>query len=324
VQKRICRCPGEESTGIEVINSEGDARLSDSTGILTVDVGGTWTRVALMHGTLDLLAKETAPTPIGDIDNLVQTIYELCCKAEKSSGITASTIGLALGCAVDSETGTIIAGRKLGLSPGLDILGAVKNKFRMPAIVRTEISMAALGETLAGCAQGLSNVIVLTIGTGLGVGVIINGHLYRGSSASAGEIGHIPVVNSRDARLCSCGQRGCLEAYVTAPSLVAGTAATPEGVVQAACDGDPSAKSALLVTAGYIGLTIAICANTFDPELIVLRGGFIEAIWPLISQFALATAAERSIPHLADVRLSPLGKDGVFYGLAAEMLGSKR
>jgi glucokinase len=292
--------------------------------LLVVDVGGTWTRVAIMRGASEILGRETAPTPRGDVEKLIRTISDLRHRVESLSGVEASAIGLALGCAVQPDGGIIVSGQKLGFSQGTDILTPIQDLLQLPTIVRTEISMAAIGEIIAGSARGMHDLVVLTIGTGLGAGIIIGGRLYRGCTGIAGEIGHIPVVRSSDARVCACGRRGCLEAYAAAPSLVTNDVTdkedTPESIVQSALDGDLTAKGLLIETAGYIGLAISICANTYDPEIVILRGGFISAIWPIISAEAMHAVARWSLARHVNVRISSLGEDGVFFGLAAELL----
>lgn len=276
-----------------------------------------------MQGSAKILARANVRTPRNGADGLAQAIARLSSTVQQSAGVSADAAGLAVGCPVSLD-GAVRSGEKLSLSSTSDVLGAVRRVLRLPVIVRTELSMAALGELAMGTLCGFSDVVVLTIGSGLGAGVIADGRLYRGSSGTPGEIGHIQVVRSGNARLCACGRRGCLEAYASAKSLVVDIEglpeASPESVLEAAGRGDIDAKRLLRKTARYIGLAISICANAYDPQVILLRGGFARAAWPLISLTALESAARSSVAGQVEVRLSALGDDGVFFGLAAELM----
>jgi len=195
----------------------------------------------------------------------------------------------------------------------------------LPTRIRTELSMAALGEFATQTATRYNDIVVVTIGTGLGVGVVIGGRLWLGVRGLTGEIGHIPVVGSEDALPCHCGRRGCLELYSTAGALTrratSGKWKAPEEVVAAAFSGQEEALAMITQTGRFIALAALICRNAYDPEAIVLRGGFIRAIWSLISDVVASPPEDHSLwPHVP-VKLSSLGDDGVFWGLLQECIG---
>jgi glucokinase len=291
--------------------------------LFAVDVGGTSTRAALVQASNDeILARDVIPTPLGELERLLVGLDGLKRRLERRAGLQADGVGLAFACPVDPRTGTIGLSDKLGLEPGTDVVGLLQERMPLPCLVGTELSMAALGEYVCGAGQGHSDLVVLSIGTGIGAGVIAGGELLLGASGSAGEVAHHPIDLSNDARPCLCGRKGCLEAYACAGSVtfVDGTPSpsTPRQVLEAARAGDAAALEAVRTTGRYIGLTLVICINVYNPELIVLRGGFGRAIWPLIAPQARHIVETASLVPDTPVAISPLADDGVFFGLAAQ------
>jgi glucokinase len=171
----------------------------------------------------------------------------------------------------------------------VDVRQALSPYWDVPIAVSNDANAAALGEGLFGAGQGLRDFIVVTLGTGLGSGLVVNGALVTGSTGYAGELGH---SNADPAgRPCGCGLRGCLETYVSAPGLVrtarelaaraepgplsrlAPEAWTAKAVSQAALDGDPSAREAFAVTGAILGRKLADVVVLTSPEAIFLFGG---------------------------------------------------
>lgn len=298
-----------------------DMSINDSNSVLlAVDVGGTFTRGALVR-IFDhrILARAKLETHIGDVQGLLRDLKALSEKLEHRVTTAPVAAGIALACPVDPQKNITGFSQKLGLESGTNLIALLQDALSLPSFVHTELSMAALGEHTCGLGQGHSSVVVLTVGTGVGAGVIANNQLLLGATGSAGEIAHIPVAFSNDARPCLCGRRGCLEAYANARSVTfrdgQRSDLTPRQVVKSAQAGKTVALEALRVTGNYIGLAIAICINAYNPELIVLRGGFIRAVWPLVSNEALNIVTNMSLAPDTPVKLSPLRDDGVFLGL---------
>ena len=172
----------------------------------------------------------------------------------------------------------------------------MQKEFNVPVKVDNDVRCAALAELNFGAGIGCKNLICITVGTGIGSGIIINGKIVRGASNAAGEIGHIKL-KMHDGLLCGCGDRGCLEAYASGPSIVAMAkeyvlggksakfreiagsvdAITPAIVAQAANEGDSVAKKIFEITGEYIGIGLTSVVNLLNPEKIVIGGGVADA-----------------------------------------------
>jgi len=166
----------------------------------------------------------------------------------------------------------------------------------LPATLDNDANCATLGEWWTGAARGARNVVGITIGTGIGGGLILDGRLYHGSSDMAGEIGHTTIDSN--GRRCKCGNYGCLEAYTSGPaiaerareaidaqdgsmlmSLVDGRREriTAQTVYEASEKGDPLAREVVRDTARFLGAGIANLLNTFNPDCVVIAGGVTQA-----------------------------------------------
>ena len=168
----------------------------------------------------------------------------------------------------------------------------LKRKLKLPVFIDNDVNVMALGEATYGAAKGFSQVVCMTLGTGVGGALILNGELYRGATFSAGEIGHIPV--SREGPLCACGSRGCFETYVgnraiskyakerikagersTALDGVGGrlNRLTPEVLSRAARKGDRLSLSIWREVGEWVGIALAGVVNMYNPDRIVIGGG---------------------------------------------------
>jgi glucokinase len=184
-----------------------------------------------------------------------------------------------------------------------------RGRVGVPVVVENEASCGGWGERSAGSGQGRQHVLLVTLGTGIGGGIVLGGRLYRGHHGFAGEIGHMVV--DPDGPPCPCGQRGCWERYASGSGLgriareaaIAGRAARVvelaggdpelvkgEHVTAAAAEGDESARRVMADFGWWVALGLANLANAFDPELFVLGGGLVEAgdvlLDPVRSAFA--------------------------------------
>ena len=168
-------------------------------------------------------------------------------------------------------------------------------RVRVPVFVDNDVNLVALGEQRFGAGRGVRHLICLTLGTGVGGGLVLGGALYRGATGSAGEVGHM-VVNPRGRR-CACGARGCLEAHVGTAAIVslgrralrhgsqvlnrlahqASGSLTPALIAEAARCGDPAARHIWVEIGRWLGVGLANLANLFNPERIVIGGGVANA-----------------------------------------------
>ena len=171
---------------------------------------------------------------------------------------------------------------------GFPICAALSERLGRPAFLDNDANVAALSEQWLGAGKGSDNVVVLTLGTGVGGGVIAEGRLLHGFSDNAGELGHISI--DHDGPECACGSRGCLELYASAGATVeryrrklieAGREAdgeiTAEGVFEAAEAGDVLAKATLSDVGYCLGVAVASIVHSFNPEMVVVAGGMAKA-----------------------------------------------
>ena len=171
----------------------------------------------------------------------------------------------------------------------------IENEFKIPTKIDNDVHCAALGELNFGAGKGCENFICMTVGTGIGSGIVINGKLVRGAANAAGELGHIKL-QMNEGPLCGCGDYGCLEAFASGPSIVkmakeyllggkstkyqelAGKEEiTPHIVAQAALEGDPVAQQIFTKMGEYIGFGLSSVINLLNPERIIIGGGVANA-----------------------------------------------
>jgi glucokinase len=225
------------------------------------------------------------------IDTVIaETIAQTGARRDDVIGIGVGSPG-----PLDRERGIVVTTPNLGWT-NFPLRDAIQERTRLPVRIDNDANCATLGEWWLGAAKGASNVIGMTIGTGIGGGIILGGRLYHGSSDVAGEIGHATIDIT--GRRCKCGNYGCLEAYASGPSIadrarealggddsammirMAGgdpsriTAAT---VYEAAKKGDDTALDVVRETSRFLGAGIANLLNIFNPEVVVIAGGVTQA-----------------------------------------------
>ena len=265
-----------------------------------VDIGGTNVKIALVNKKGEISCPKTVPTraEMGyeyTIGNIKQCIKDVMTEADIT---TADIEGIGFGFPgqIDCDNGIV---RILPNIPGwidVPIAEIMRNEFNVPVKVDNDVRCMALAELNYGAGAGCQNLICITIGTGIGSGLVVNGKLVRGASNAAGEIGHIKL-EMHDGLICGCGDTGCFEAYASAPSIIAMAkdyisggkstkyrelagsvdAITPAIVCQAAKEGDVVAKKIFDRMGEYLGIGLASVVNLLNPEKIVIGGGVADA-----------------------------------------------
>ena len=191
-------------------------------------------------------------------------------------------IGVGIPGSVDSQASGVVEAPTLGWSDAH--VGAVlRAALGVPVLVENDVNTLAVAERLYGTGREHGSYLVVTIGRGIGCGIVIDGAVYRGASGGAGEIGHVPM--SLDGPLCGCGSRGCLEAHIGEDALlhaalergVVGPRGTSAGLRQAADRGDAIALEIYREAGALLGRALAGIVHTVDPEVIVLLGEGIDA-----------------------------------------------
>ena len=256
-------------------------------GVLDEDLHGDW-RLRAEWGEADVL--EVFVFAIGEA---------------RRAAPDAEAIGVGIPSRVDRATGGSVGAAHLPLE-GVPFRDLLSERAGLPVHVDNDANLAALAELRAGAAAGASDAVVITIGTGIGGGLILDGRVYHGASGAAGEIGHMTVDFEGAACSGDCPGRGCFETYVSGPALArAGVDAglADEGldglrVTQLALDGDPAAAAAVAEIGRRLGAGIASLLNVFDPELVVVGGGVSRA-GDLLLEPARAVARERALSPAA-------------------------
>lgn len=267
--------------------------------VIGVDLGGTKIYTALAGEDGRILAEMKVPTEAGKgLEHVVGLIVDSVRQSQKDAQVLPGKVrAVALGAPgpLDSTRGII------HFAPNLDwhdvpIRKILQERLRFPVFIENDANLAALGEHAFGAGRGEENMVYITVSTGVGGGLILGGRLYRGSSGSAGEIGHMTVLP--DGPVCKCGNAGCLEAVASGTAIarearelvargggkkiLAEAGGSPEEITSAlvttaAAGGDPDALRIITVAARYLGIGIANILNLLNPSLVVLGGGVMEA-----------------------------------------------
>ncbi|MES2179602.1 MAG: ROK family protein [Gemmatimonadota bacterium] len=316
--------------------------------IVGVDLGGTNIAAGAMSvdGTKHL-AMRSIPTnaSVGDegvaerIAGVVQSV--ILETIEKTGASSRDFIGIGIGAPgpLDRERGIVLVAPNLGWKD-FPLRDRIQDRLNLPATLDNDANCATFGEWWQGAARGGRNVVGLTIGTGIGGGLILDGALYHGSSDMAGEIGHTTI--DLNGRHCKCGNYGCLEAYASAsaiatrarevlvrdemgsiiPLLVNGKVEdiTAAIVYEAARQGDQVASEIVRDTAKYLGAGVANLLNVFNPDIVVLAGGVAAAGDALFVPLRVEVRRRAFSPAVRAVKIIPgelLGTAGVVGAVAS-------
>jgi glucokinase len=240
--------------------------------------------------------------------------------------------GAAVPAIVNSRDGIVLRSPNLPALNGFEFAAYFRDKLGIPVVLENDANSAAVGENWKGASRGIENSVCVTLGTGVGGGIIIDGKLLRGVDGTAGEIGHIAV--EPEGHPCGCGSKGCVEQYSSAmaikrlavelrnrfpdSSLSAEGDITPLKVYEAGCTGDELSLEVFRVFATYLGIALGGLVNVLNPQAIVIGGG-VSAGWELFIDHLRAEISRRAFPHPAErVRLmrSELGDDAGIVGAA--------
>lgn len=262
---------------------------------LGIDIGGTNTKLGLVDREANIYFNLNLPThaqkPARD---LFSRLFE---KFNEKINAVSDQFNLR-GIGIGAPNGNYFTGcieNPPNLSWGaVNLIDLVHQYISVPAVLTNDANAAALGEMKFGAAKGMNNFIEITLGTGLGSGIVVNGEVLYGHTGYAGEMGH--VIVEKDGRICGCGRRGCLEAYVSAPGICRTMAEllaqstdksllrdlsfdqlTSKTIHEAALKGDPIARRAFDITGRILGEAIANAVAYFSPEAVIMFGGLAES-----------------------------------------------
>jgi len=287
--------------------------------VIGVDVGGT----KLLAGVVDARfgVHHRAQRSVVGLDQsaLLDMAVDAVREARDAAGGEVAAIGFGIPCLIDQRTGTAVIAVNLSLAD-IRFRVVMAARLGLPVFVDNDGNVTALAEHQAGAARGAREAVILTIGTGIGAGLILRGELYRGSIGAGAELGH--MVIDMDGPRCqgNCPNYGCVEALASGTALVreatrlarerprsglgralaAGRDPSGPLVTELAHDGDAVAIEALTLIGARLGVAIASLVNIFNPEIVVVGGGVIAAGELLLAP-ARAVVAERALPPSRDV-----------------------
>ncbi len=307
--------------------------------IIGIDLGGTTAKLGLFSQNGTLLDKWEVPTDTRDkgkniLLNLAQSIQE---QMHRKHLHTSDVLGVGLGIPGVMKKRSVDTSANLNGWGDFDVIEEFMRLCGMPVKVINDANAAALGELWQGSAKGARNMFLVTLGTGVGGGLVINNHIVEGAHGIGGEIGHINV-NYDETRLCGCGKKGCLEQYASATGIahsaktLLDSTDTPSSLRQ--CDdvtakhvfehaqkGDGLAIQLANQFALELGRALSIVSYICDPEVIVIGGGvsaagtyLLDAVKAVFTRYTLPVAKSTIF------RLATLGNDAGIYGAARLMM----
>jgi glucokinase len=280
---------------------------------IAVDIGGTTLRAACFQDAnpdplaiRKLPANHTSRPALEQVTDLIYSIWP--------AGFPASAIGVSAPGPVDPFSGIVLRAPSIPDWVDFPLQQILGEAFQVPTFVGNDANLAALGEWKYGAGQGVDDLIYLTISTGIGGGLIVNGQLLLGKQGLAGELGHITV--DPHGPLCSCGRPGHLEALASGPAIARWTEAQleagaasglPQGkpltcrqVAQAAVAGDPLARLAFQRAGTYLGEAISNFVNIFNPATVILGGGVSQSGELLLAPIRSVLARQVYSHHFLD------------------------
>jgi len=261
-----------------------------------VDIGGTYTKLALVSREGEIVKQSILSTSMYKNENtfvkaLKKEIEEMIEKSKEIVHLQAIGIGAPNG---NYYTGAVEQAPNLNWEGSINFVELMEDYFSVPVVLTNDANAAAIGEMVFGAAQNVKNFVTITLGTGLGSGIVVNGEIVNGADGFAGEIGHTTVIP--DGRQCNCGKKGCLETYASATGVVrtvqkllgssiekSELGSVPfnqlnsKMIWEAAKKGDRLAQEAFEYTGKLLGMKLADTVAHLSPEIIFLTGGLSNA-----------------------------------------------
>jgi len=261
-----------------------------------IDIGGTKVLGGVVDQTGAVIRRARRDTPTEGGVALTQAIADVALELMNEEEI--ESVGVSVAAFISADRKTILATPNIKDWNGVNLDYELTTRIGLPVVIENDANSAAWGEFKFGAARGKESILMLTVGTGIGGGIVINSNLLRGSFGIAAEIGHLRIVPN--GLLCGCGAHGCFEQYGSGTALLRhareAIAANPDrsrnilgrgdgtiegvkgsAITEAARDGDELALSVFEITGDYIGAGIASLAVILDPEAVVIGGGVIDA-----------------------------------------------
>jgi glucokinase len=289
------------------------ADKTDKNLIFAADLGGTHLRAAIVDrkGRIHSRFKQNTPQ-VADanaiVDAVVGAVHEF-----QNQNAEISAVSLVVPGTVKVEEGAVVKAPNLPCLDGFRLAAALSSRLDLPAFLENDANAAAVGEMWQGAAVGCKTIICLTLGTGVGGGIILDGKLWRGVDGAAAEIGHM-CVDPFGGVACTCGSRGCLEVFASATAIVRMTREASPRYPDSILQGKEDLTAEMIFDAGkqddelaleifrrmgvYLGIGLANLINILNPEMIVIGGGVVNG-WALFEKDMHQQVEERAFPLLA-------------------------
>lgn len=302
-----------------------------------IDVGGTKIAGAVVDEDGQVLEEHRVVSPATDAEAIEEAIAVLV--AELASRRPVEVVGIGAAGYIDASRARVLFAPNLAWR-GLDLKSELEDRIHLPVVVENDANAAAWGEFTFGAGHDVDDQLMVTVGTGVGGGLVLDGELYRGGFGVAAEIGHLRVVPN--GLLCGCGNRGCFEQYASGTAMVRGARAAaaassllarelidraggdPEAITgplitQAARDGDRFALEQLASLGKWLGHGIASLTSVLDPAVVVIGGGVSDADELLLDPIRAAFSSEltgRGYRPELEIRRATLGNRAGMIGAA--------
>jgi glucokinase len=303
--------------------------------VIGVDLGGTNLRTALLDDCGESLEKHKETTEASEgyqkvFEKLLLNINRMRRNADLR-GTKVVAVGVGAPGVIHAHRGVVVASPNFPDWNNLPLKQLLEDALEVPVFLENDANAAALGEQWRGAGKGINSMIYLTLGTGVGGGIVHEGRIWQGADGMAGEVGHMTIFP--DGRQCGCGNRGCLEMYASSRGIVMSyLEALKEGrggqdrrditsaeVYRSARDGEPLATLVMQQMGRYLGIGIASLINIFNPEMVVIGGGVKDA-WELFMEGTRTEIKKRAFAYPAErTRIVPsvLGDDAGIVGAGA-------
>lgn len=309
---------------------------------LGIDIGGTNIAVGIVDENYKIVKKASNPTSLPrSSEDLCDAIYQTGMKAIREADLTIDDIQwVGVGCpgTIDRKAGTAHVYVNKFPFNGINLRDELNKRFGIPCFVENDANAAAYGEALAGATKDVANSVAITLGTGVGSGIIIDGKIYNGFNFAGAEIGHTVIV--KDGRPCSCGRRGCWEAYASATGLIRETRhamldatdslmwkmvdghvsrVTGRTAFDAMREGDPTGTDVVEKYIEYIGCGIVNIINTFQPDIVCIGGGISkegDTILIPLRKYIVKERYSKYINKQTTICIAKLGNDAGIIGAA--------
>lgn len=309
---------------------------------LGIDLGGTNIAVGVVDSAYRIIGKSSIPTAVPDMpEHVADRIAQASLQAVENAGISMENIetaGVGSPGSVDPYRGIVLHAYNLGFV-GTPLRELLSERLHKPVYLENDANAAAYGEVMAGAARGRRNVVVVTLGTGVGGGVLVDGKLISGSSYCGGELGHMGMVY--DGEPCTCGRKGCIEAYCSVTALIRQTQEKmtryPQSVMWELCGrdlakvngrtafdgmrrGDEPATQVVRQYVSYIAYAVTSIVNLLQPEILLIGGGISkegETLLAPVREIMLQETFCREPERNTVLAAATLGNDAGIIGAAA-------